>query len=287
MAKKTTAGKMTTLKEALAGKLTEEQISKLKASYDVIGDIAVMNSMPAGLKSKEKLIAKAIMDLNHHVKTVAKKIGPTSGVERIRKVKVVLGEKRTETTYIENGCIFRLDINKVYFSPRLGYERLRVINQVKKNEIVYDLFTGVGVFSVPIAKVAKKVVAIDINKNACKFLEENARINRVSDKIDIYCGDARKVIAKHKWKKVADRVIMNLPMHSGEFLDLAFRIAKKNAIVHFYFFLPQEKLFEGATDLIEKAAKKSKHKVKILNKRKCGQLAPWIWRVVIDFRVLN
>jgi len=278
---------MATLKEALKGKLTEEQISNLKASYDIIGDMAVMNSMPVGLKSKEKLIAKAIMDLNHHIKTVVKKIGPTSGVERIRKVKVVLGEKRTDTTYIENGCKFRLDINKVYFSPRLGYERLRVIEQTKPNEVVYDLFAGIGPFAVPVSKRVKKVVAIDINKAACKFLEENARINRVSDKIDIYCGDARKVIAKKKWKKVADRVIMNLPMHAGEFLDLAFKIAKKNAIVHFYFFLPQEQLFDGATDLIEKAAKKAKRKIKVINKRKCGQLAPWIWRVAIDFKILN
>jgi tRNA (guanine37-N1)-methyltransferase len=278
---------MTTLKEALKGKLTEKQISNLKASYDLIGDIAVMNSMPAGLKSKEKLVAKTIMSLNNHIKTVVKKIGPTSGVERIRKVKVVLGEKRTDTTYIENGCRFRLDINKVFFSPRLGYERLRVIEQAKPNEIVYDLFAGIGPFAIPIAKRVKKVIAIDINKNACKFLEENARINRVSDKIDIYCGDSRKTIAKQKWKNVADRVIMNLPMHAGQFLDLAFKIAKKGAIVHFYFFLPQEDLFEGATELIENAAKKAKRKIKIINERKCGQLAPWIWRVAIDFKVLN
>ena len=277
---------MATLKEALKGKLTEEQISNLKASYDIIGDIAVMNSMSKGMKNKEKLVAKTIMELNNHIKTVVKKIGPTSGVERIRKVRVVLGEKRTDTTYIENGCRFRLDINKTYFSPRLGYERLRVIEQVKKNEIVYDLFAGIGPFAIPIAKRAKKVVAIDINKNACKFLEENVRISRVSDKIDVYCGDARKVIAKHKWKKVADRVIMNLPMHAGQFLDLAFKIAKKNAIVHFYFFLPEEELFEGATKLIEKAAKKAKRKIRIINERKCGQLAPWIWRVAIDFKIL-
>jgi tRNA (guanine37-N1)-methyltransferase len=277
---------MPDLKEILKSKLSEKQLEEAPLSYDVIGDIAVMNSMPKELKNKEKIIAKAIMKQHKNVKIVAKKIGPTSGVERIRKVRVILGEKRTETTYIENGCRYRLDINKVYFSPRLGSERLRVASQVKKNEDVYDLFAGVGVFSIPAAKKAKKVVAIDINKDACRFLEENSRISRVSDKIDIYCGDARKVVAKEKWKQVADRIIMNLPMHAGEFLDVAFRIAKKNATVYFYFFLPEEQLFEGAIKLIEKAAKAAKRKVMIINKKKCGQLAARVWRVVVDFKVL-
>jgi tRNA (guanine37-N1)-methyltransferase len=279
--------KMATLKELLKNKLTAEQISNLKRSYDLIGEIAVMNSMPRGLKSKEKIIAKAIMENNHHVKTVAKKIGPTSGVERIRPVKVVLGKKTTETIFVENGCRFKFDINKVYFSPRLGSEHLRVIKQVKKNEIIYDLFAGVGPFAVPIAKIAKKVIAIDINRSACKFLEENARINKVSEKIETYCGDSRKIAAKKRWKHVADRVIMNLPMHAGEFLDIAFRISKKNAIVYFYFFLPEEELFNGAIKIIECAARKAKRKIKIINKRKCGQLSPRVWRVVIDFKILN
>lgn len=279
--------KMATLKELLKDKLTSEQLSNLKCSYDVIGEIAVMNPMPYGLKSKEKLIAKAIMVNNRHVKTVVKKTGPTSGVERIRPVKVILGKKRTETTFVENGCKFKLDINKVYFSPRLGSERLRVIKQVKRNEVVYDLFAGVGPFAVPIAKIAKRVVAIDINKFACKYLEENSRLNKVSEKIEIYCGDSRKIVTKEKWKRVADRVIMNLPMHAGNFLDIAFRIAKKNATVHFYFFLHEKELFDGAIKLIKKVSKKANRKIRILNKRKCGQLSPRIWRIVIDFKIIN
>lgn len=275
---------MPRLKEILKGKISEKQLEKAPLSYDIIGDIAVMNSMPRGLKSKERVIAKAIMAQHKNVKVVAKKVGPTSGIERIRKVKVILGEKRTETIHVENGCKFKLDINKVYFSPRLGSERLRVIKQVKSGDVVYDLFAGVGVFAIPAAKIAKKVVAIDINKAACKYLEENARINRVN--VEVWHGDTRKVVTKNKWKNVADKIIMNLPMHSGEFLDIAFKIAKKNAIVYFYFFLPEEELFDGAIKLIEKAAKKAKRKVKIISKRKCGQLAPRIWRVVIDFLVI-
>jgi tRNA (guanine37-N1)-methyltransferase len=277
---------MATLREILKGKIPEQQLARLKLSYDVVGDIAVMNAFPPGMKRFEKAVAQAIMKTNKPVKTVVKKTGPTAGEKRIRPVKHVLGERRTETTYIENGCRFRLDINKVYFSPRLGHERLRVTNQVKE-ETLLDMFAGVGVFSIPAAKRAKKVIAVDLNKAACRYLEENARINRVSDKIEIYCGDVRKIAKKKRWPRFADRIIMNLPMYSGKFLDLAFRLARKGAVVHFYHFLPEKELFDGAIELIQGAAKKAKRRIKILEKRKCGQLSPRVWRVVVDFKIMS
>jgi tRNA (guanine37-N1)-methyltransferase len=277
---------MVTLKEFLKGKLTEKQISQLKASYDVMGTIAVINSMPTGLKSKEKVIAKAIMELNKNVKTVAKKVGPTAGKERIRPVKVIVGEKKTETFYVENGNRFKFDINKVYFSPRLGSEHLRVAQRVMKNETVFDLFAGVGPYAIPAAKRGANVIAVDINKHATRYLELNAGMNKVSDKIRTFTGDCRKVIMKKEFKKKADRVIMNLPMHAGEFLDVAFYVAKKGANVHFYCFLHENDLFEGGITIIKAAAKKAKRKIKILNTKRCGQLSSRIWRVAIDFKVL-
>ncbi|MCD6547256.1 MAG: class I SAM-dependent methyltransferase family protein [Nanoarchaeota archaeon] len=275
---------MVSLKEVLKGKLSDEELKLVRRSFDIIGDIAQVE-IPEELKSKEKIIAEAIMKVHKNVKVVVKKIGPTAGEERIRPVKVIAGEKRTETVHIENKFKFKLDLNKVYFSPRLGSEHLRVINQIKPNEVVFDLFAGVGPFAIPAAKRAKKVVAIDINPYAIKYLKENARINKVENKIEAYVGDCREVVKKHKWKQKADRVIMNLPAHSGEFLDVAFYVAKKGAIVHFYYFLKEEELFEGAVKKIKEAEKEYGRKTRILNKKKCGQLAPRVWRVVIDFKI--
>jgi len=278
---------MAKLKELLKNRLSADEVNKIKYSYDIIGDIAVINDLPWGMKSKAKLIAEAIKNTHKRLKVIAKKVGPTSGEERIRPVKVVLGEKRTETIHIENGFRFKLDINKVYFSPRLGAEHLRIINQIKPYEEVYDLFAGVGPFAIPAAKKAKKVIAIDINPAACNYLKENALLNKVSDKIEIYCGDCRKVIEKEKFYNCADRVIMNLPMHAGEFLDVAFKVAKKGAIIHCYFFLHEKDMFKLAEDKLCNEAKKAGREVKILEERKCGQLSPRIWRCVVDFEVLN
>lgn len=275
-----------TLKDALKGKFSAKQLEKLKLSFDMVGDIATINPLPKGMIKKEKAFANAVMAQNKHIKVVAKKMGATSGEERIRKVKVVAGEKRTKTVYTENGCKYKLDINKVYFSPRLGTEHLRVASQVKAGEKVFDLFAGVGPFVIPTAKRLADVIAIDLNKNATKYLKENVELNRVGARVEVYTGDARKVVAKQGWKSVADRVIMNLPMHAGDFLDLAFKLAKKGTVVHFYSFLHENELFKVAEDKIKAAAKKSGKKVKFLVKKTCGQLSPRVWRTVIDFKVV-
>ncbi|MCD6576182.1 MAG: class I SAM-dependent methyltransferase family protein [Nanoarchaeota archaeon] len=275
---------MATLKEILKGKLSKEELASVRRGFDIVGDIAQIE-IPPNIEKKEKIIADAIMKLHKNVKVVVKKIGPTSGEERVRPVKVIAGEKRTETIHVENGVRLKLDINKVYFSPRLGTEHLRVVNQIKKDEVVFDLFSGVGPYAIPAAKRAKKVVVIDINPHAIKYLKENAKLNKVEDKIEAYVGDCRKVVKKHRWKHRADRIIMNLPMHAWEFLDVAFYVAKPNAIVHCYFFLPEEELFKGAIKKIKDAEKKLRRKTRILRKRKCGQLAPRIWRVVVDFKI--
>ncbi len=275
---------MATLKEYLKGKLNEKELNLVRRGFDLVGDIAQLE-IPPELEPKEKVIADAIMKLHKNVKVVVKKIGPTSGEERIRHVKVIAGENRTETVHIENGVRLKVDLNKVYFSPRLSTEHLRVTEQIKKDEIVFDLFAGVGPYTIPAAKKAKKVVTIDINKHAIKYLKENAKLNKVEDKIDAYVGDCRKVVKKHRWKQKADRVIMNLPMRAWEFLDVAFYLAKPNSVVHCYFFLPEEELYKGAIKKIKEAEKKYRRKTRILRKRKCGQFATRIWRVAVDFKI--
>jgi tRNA (guanine37-N1)-methyltransferase len=277
---------MVTLRERLSEKLSEKELDLAKTSFDAVGDIATLE-IPTELKKKEKVIAETIMELNHNIRVVAKKAGPTAGVERIRPIKVVLGEKRTETIHNENGCRYKLDINKVYFSPRLGSEHLRVVNQVKPDEVVFDPFAGIGPFAIPIARRGARVVAVDINKNAIAYLNENAKLNKVVGRIEAIAGDARNVLKKAKYKGKAERIIMNLPMHAGEFLDVAFYIAKKGAVVNFYCFLKEDEMFNAGIETIKTAAQKAKRKIKILNTKTCGQLAARIWRCAIDFKVLN
>lgn len=272
------------LRQSLKKKLSKKELSLLKRAFDIVGDIAILE-IKSGLGKKQKIIANEILKIHKNVKTVCKKAGPTYGIKRIRPVKVIAGQKKTKTTHKENKCLFELDLNKVFFTPRLGSERLRIINKVKKNEIILDLFAGVGPFSIEIAKLTKaeKVYAVDINQDAYNFLKENIILNKVSDKVAPFLGDARKIINKNKLK--GDRIIMNLPMYSEDFLDVGFKSCKKNGIIHFYAFSEEKNLYEDTVKLIKERAKKYKKKVRILKKIKCGQISPRKWRICIDIKV--
>ncbi len=141
-------------------------------------------------------------------------------------------------------------------------ERMRVIKQVKKNEKVLDMFAGVGPFAIPIAKKAH-VCAIDINPYAIRYLKENARINKVE--LRIFEGDCKKII---KNLGEFDRIIMNFPKGSKNFLDIALKHLKKKGIIHFYTFEKKDEL--------------NKKNIVIRGKYFCGDVAPGLSRVCYD-----
>lgn len=278
--------KFASIQEALYGKLTPKELEGLVRSFDVVGDVAVVE-IPEGLEKKENEIAKAVMDVHRNVKAVAKKMGPMEGEFRVRKLKVIGGEKRTETLYKEHGTRMKLDLATVYFSPRLAFERGRIAGEVKSGESILAMFAGVGPFPLVIArrKPHVKIAAIELNPAAVKFMIENIKLNKLEGSITPILGDVRKVVPK-KFAKWADRVLMPLPMGAHEFLREAFLAAKKGAVVHFYTFGRIASKYEDAKKLVKEAAKKEKRKVRIVSCRTVRPYAPDVDQVVVDFKVL-
>jgi tRNA (guanine37-N1)-methyltransferase len=85
--------------------------------------------------------------------------------------------------------------------------------------------------------------------------------------------------------KTYDRIIMPLPKTADEFLDDALQVSKKGTIIHFYDFLPESD-FNDAVKKIEEACKKRKVEYKIIEIVKCGQHAPHIYRICVDFEII-
>ena len=273
--------------DALVEKFSEEELQQLVSSFDILGDIAVIE-VPEELVKKEKLIADAILKVHGNVKVVAKKAGATNGEFRIRPVTVLAGEKRTTTLYRENGCEFELDINSVYFSSRLGTERKRIATLAKNNENVLVLFAGVGPFAVVIAKQKPdaKITAIELNPQAYEYMKKNIARNKCKN-IKAVLGDVRKILADAKFSKSADRVVMPLPKDAPKFLDVVFPVCKKGAIVHLYAFDLSKKPFEETEKILLQEAKKAGRKVEIVNRRIVRPYSPSTVQVVVDFKVLD
>jgi len=253
----------------------------LPSSFDVIGDIAIIE-LPEELMPYGKAIGEAILKVHRHIKAVFAKGSKVEGEYRVRELIHLAGEKRTETLHRENGIRLKLDVAKVYFSPRLATERMRIFRKAKPGEVVFDMFAGVGPYSILLARKAKLVFACDLNPWAIRYLEENIRLNKAHNVVPIL-GDARKVAGKLK----ADRVIMNLPKFADRFLREAMLSVRNGGVVHYYGFGPEEDLYSEHEARIKAVARELGFSVEFLERRKVRPYAPRQFNIAIDFRVLK
>src|SRR3989338_5330260 len=214
-----------TLKAALKGKLSGEEVSLLGRSYDVIGGIAIVE-IPDELSEKEELIGKTILEMHRNVKTVAKKVGVHKGVYRAQKLKIIAGEKSKEALYRENNVMLKLDVEKVYFSPRLATERKRIAQLVKRGERVLIMFSGCGPYPFVISKnsKAKEVYGVELNPVAHRYAIQNLKLNK-TENVKLVRGNVRKIVPE--LKKKFDRIAMPLPKKGENYLDTALSASKK------------------------------------------------------------
>lgn len=262
-------------------KLTSKEINKIPRSFDVIGDILIFSEFPSELIKKERLVGNYLLSKLKNIKVVAIKTGIHKGIYRTRKIRIIAGEERKETIYKENNVRLMLDVEKCYFSPRLSNERLRITKQIKKNEKVLVMFSGVSAYPVVISKnsKAKKIYGVEINKIAHKYALENLALNKV-DNVNLILGDVRKVVPKLKIK--FDRIIMPLPKGAYNFLDLVKLKIKKSGILHYYDFLKEEEIPQIGLERLKKAIPR----LKVKKYTKCGHLGPGKFRVCFDVKVM-
>jgi tRNA (guanine37-N1)-methyltransferase len=253
--------KYRTLQEALKGKIPERYLDIIPKSYDIIGHIVIIefDKFNEEFNKYKEEIAKAILKVNPNIKTVYEKISQIKGKYRLRELVLLYGEDKSETIHKENYCNFKLDIKKTYFSPRLVFERRRIASsEIKENELIVDLFAGVGTFSIQIAKNKNvKIFAFDVNPNAYRYLKENIKINKLKGDIipaNIDVKDLLKPsnqLGKSLMHK-ADRIIMNLPESSIKFIEEAcFLMKKSGGVLHFYQFSTKPKPIEKTLKFLE------------------------------------
>lgn len=261
----------TTLKNALEDVLSEEQLDDLTTSFDIIGDIAVVE-IPESLQSREKEIGNALLKVHNNVRCVFKKLGAMQGEYRIRKLQHIAGENRTETTHREHGVDMKLDLSKVYFSIRLSHERGRIAELVKPGERILVLFAGVGPFALVIAKKHPdcEITAVELNPEAVKYMEENIKMN----KCNIL---AVQKDAKHFNGKNFDRVLMPLPHSAHEFLEVAIKAVKPGGIIHYYSIV-------GSDNPEENAMKDIPSSLKLISSRIARPYSADLVQVVLDLR---
>lgn len=255
--------------------LCPEDLLGFRPSFEVVGDIAIVED------DRAEQVASAIMSCYRSIRAVISPISDVEGEFRTRRFRHVAGEKRTITTHKEHGLRYHVDLEGAYFTPRLGTERLRVVGQVKPNDVVLDMFAGVGPFSLLFAKRGACVIAIEKNPVAVKYLKENALLNKVQD-IEILEGDAADL--SPLFGNTADHVIMNLPHSASQFLIPAIKAARDGGIIHYYAIAPEDSLYRDV-ELIKKASEQLGYSSEIVYQGIVRSYAPKRYNVVIEFRV--
>ena len=254
--------------------ITPESILGYQPSFEVVGDIAIVEQEDA------RKVAAALMSSCKNLRSVITPVSDVEGEFRTRRFKHVAGEERTITVHREHSLRYRVDLEGAYFTPRLGTERLRIAKQVSPGDFVLDMFAGVGPFALLLAHRGARVIAIDKNPVAVKYLRENAIMNKID--LEILEGDACDLA--RTFENTADHVIMNLPHTAHQFLIPAIQAAKNGGVVHYYAISTDDDLYKDL-DLIEAAAFQSGVKIDVLYQGVVRSYAPHRYNVVMDLRI--
>ena len=274
------------LKKSLANILTIQESEELISSFDQIGDIIIVR-IPDSLLSKKKLIGETLLKEVKISKSVFYQASPVEGDFRTRNLEILAGEDKTETEYKEFGCNFTVDVENAFFSPRLSTERERIANLVQNGETIVNMFAGVGMFSVMIAKKKEcTVYSIDINPVATKLCEKNIVSNKLIGNIISINGDASQII-QEKLENKADRTLMLLPERSDEFLKSAILATKSGGIIHYYSHIHADKKSDAGKLSEGHYMKISPVKSEILGSKIVRAVGPRYYQTVVDVRILK
>ncbi|MFB5622580.1 MAG: class I SAM-dependent methyltransferase family protein [Nitrosarchaeum sp.] len=272
------------LKRSLENILTSQESQELISSFDQIGDIIIVR-IPDSLLTKKKLIGETLLNEVKVAKSVFYQASAVEGDFRTRNLEILAGEDKTETEYKEFGCKFTVDVENAFFSPRLSTERERISNLVQDGEVVVNMFAGVGMFSIMIAKKKRcTVYSIDINPVAAKLCEKNILSNKIVGDIISINGDASNVIQEQLENK-SDRTLMLLPERSDEFLESAIKATKSGGIIHYYSHIHADKKSNAGKLSEEHYLQVTSVKSEILGSKIVRAVGPRYYQTVVDVKI--
>lgn len=169
-------------------------------------------------ENMEKDLVKSILEKFPEVTSVIKNIN-------IKNTNVIMGKENINlygNGYIEDKLgdyIFKISPLSFYQVNPIQAEKLYEIGvesaQITKNDIVFDLYCGIGTISLFMSKYAKKVYGVEIIKEAVEAAKENAKNNKV-DNVEFFAGDVEIILDDLiNKKKIIPDIIMVDPPRKG------------------------------------------------------------------------
>lgn len=187
-------------------------VTKIGVKTNEVMCILVINGreMP-----KERELVIEITKHFPEVKTIVKNINT-------QNTNVILGKKNINLYgkgYIKDilgEYTFKISPLSFYQVNPVQAKRLYQIGveaaEITKQDIVFDLYCGIGTISLFMSEYAKKVYGIEIVEEAIEMAKENAKLNQV-DNVEFIAGDVEKVLDEliHKEKIIPDIIMVDPP----------------------------------------------------------------------------
>lgn len=144
----------------------------------------------------EEDLVKTLIGKYPQIKSIVKNIND-------KNTNVIMGDKNINLYgegYITdklNNYVFKISPHSFYqVNPvqtvKLYNTAINLAN-LNKEDIVLDLYCGIGTISIFLARHVKKVIGIEIIEDAIKDAKENAKINNIEN-IDFYAGDVENLL---------------------------------------------------------------------------------------------
>lgn len=303
-----------TLADRLASRgWSEAELERAPGSWAVIGSVVLVR-LPTDCPD-EGDVAAALLECHGEAETVLADEGVT-GRFRTPRTRHLAGPRDTETIHVEAGTQYVLDPATVMFSPGNETERTRMGAIVDSDERVFDMFAGIGYFTLPMARAGARVTATERNPPAFRYLVENAALNEVTDRIDAYLTDCRELAETVS----ADRVVMGYygvgtaeaggsdedtegsddvtegsdhpaedpssrTAEGREFLPAALAALRSGGILHYHEATPEDLLWDRPLTRLETACGEAGRTVDILETRRVKSHSPGVSHVVVDLVV--
>jgi tRNA wybutosine-synthesizing protein 2 len=222
---------------------------RMPAGYQRLGRVLVVRLSPT-LRPYFPLIGRA-WQRELGVTTVLVPSGPVEGEYRIPRLERIAGGA-TETEVTEQGVCWRFDAARIMFAAGNRTERARVGRLVGPGETVVDLFAGIGYFAIPAARVggARRVVAVEKNPVAVRYLRENVTLNHVAERVEVVEGDNRTVPLP---RAEAHRVLLGYLPTSIPWVPRALETVRDEGWLHVHLVADARRARERATASVERA----------------------------------
>ena len=167
------------------------------------GDLMVLMQFYENNKKNIKLLMNHLKDSFSEITSLLYTVNQKAN-STIYDQKIILFHGKEYIQEELDGLLFNIGAKSFFQTnsnqAKILYRKTKELANIKKNEVVYDLYTGTGTIAQFVANSAKKVIGIDAVNEGIEAAFINAKQNNITN-CSFYCGDMKEIFSEHFIKK--------------------------------------------------------------------------------------